>query len=343
MVLSLLQRAAAAAPSGLPLTQRLARTGLARIFGPPPFDPAAAPGDPGLFGPGSASWRVIAEPAAIVGGIRALLVQLLHPLAMAGVADHSAFRDDALGRLHRTSAYVSMTTFGSTAEALSAARTVRRAHRRVVGTAPDGRPYRAGDPALLAWVSVALTSSFLATDRAYAPAPVGPADADRFIAEQARAAALLDPRVDLDALAADQSALAELRAGTLALPLVDEGILPTSTAELGRYLADVRPELGLNHQGRQALRFLVWPQLAVPLRGAYLLLLSGALASLQPWQRRLLGVPLGPAAMAWRTQTRGLLAALRIGAGTSPALAMATRRAAAHLPAVGREVHPVLG
>ena len=324
----MLQRVVAAAPAGLPLTQRLARGGLARIFGPPPLDAQAAPGDPGLFGPGSASWGVIAEPAAIVGGVRGLLVQLLHPLAMAGVADHSAFRDDPLGRLHRTSAYVSTTTFGSTPEALGAAAAVRRAHRRVAGTAPDGRRYRASDPALLAWVSMALTSSFLATDRAYAPSPVGPADADRFVAEQARAAALLDPRVDLDGLAADPDALASLRHGALALPLLDDGVLPVTAAELDAAVAALRPELGLNAQGREALRFLLWPDLAPALRAAYLPLLTGALAALEPWQRRLLGLRLGPAAPAWRTQTRAVIGALRIGAGTSPALRLAARRAA---------------
>jgi uncharacterized protein (DUF2236 family) len=328
MAVSVLQRLTAAAPAGLRLTQPLARGGLARIFGPPPFNPAAAPGDPGLFGPGSASWQVISEPAAIVGGIRSLLVQLLHPLATAGVVDHSGFRDDPLDRLHRTSAYVSTTTFGSTPEAFGVAAAVRRAHRRVAGTAPDGRSYRAGDPELLAWVSVALTSSFLATDRSYAPAPVSAAVADQFVAEQARAAALLDPRVDLDALAGDAEALVALRTGTLPLPLVDEGVLPMSTAQLDTYLTQQRPGLGLNHQGRQLLRFLVWPDLAAPLRAAYLPLLSGALASLEPWQRRQLGLRLGPAATAWRVQTRTLLAALRIGAGISPALAMATRRAA---------------
>ena len=329
MALKILQRMAAAAPAGIALTQPLVRTGLARIFGPPPFDPHAAPGDPGLFGPGSASWQVIGEPAAIVGGIRALLVQLLHPLAMAGVADHSAFRDDPLGRLHRTSGYVSATTFGSTAEALAVARAVRRAHRGVAGRAPDGRVYRAADPDLLAWVSVALTSSFLAADRCYAPAPVDRTVADRFVAEQSRAAALLDPRVDLDALAADPTALRALRAGELPLPLVADGVLPLSLSELEEYLRDLRPELGLNHQGREALRFLVWPDLSAALRTAYLPLLSGALASLEPWQRRMMGVRLGPAAIAWRTQTRVMLGALRIGAGRSPALAMATRRAGA--------------
>src|SRR5688500_18964402 len=160
-MVSPLRLLATATPDGLPLTGRIIRAGLARAFGPPPFDPSAAPGDPGLFGPEAASWTIISDPAAIVGGIRALLVQLLHPLAMAGVADHSRFRDNALSRLQRTSAYVTATTFGATTDALAAAATVRRVHTRVRGVAPDGRPYAAADPHLLAWVSMALTSSFL--------------------------------------------------------------------------------------------------------------------------------------------------------------------------------------
>lgn len=328
MAPSPLQRIAAAAPAGLPGVQALTRSGLARIFGPPPFDPQADPGDPGLFGPGSASWQIIAEPAAIVGGIRSLLVQLLHPLAMAGVADHSAFRNDPLGRLHRTSAYVSATTFGSTAEALAVARRVRGAHRPVKGVA-GGRPYRAADPQLLAWVSMALTSSFLATDRAYAPAPADAAAADRFVAEQARAAALLDPRVRLDDLGADAAALEALRVGNLPLPLVDEGLLPLSVTQLEDRLAGLRPELEVTEQGRETLRFLLWPDLSPALRGGYLPLLAGAVATLDPWQRRLLNWRLGPVGAAWRTQTRALLTALRVSAGPSPALGVATRRAQA--------------
>jgi hypothetical protein len=146
---------------GLPIVRDAVRRVLTRMFGPPPFDPNRDPGDPGLTGPGSPSWRIIGEPAAIAGGIRGLLAQVSHPLAMAGVHDHSAFREDPLGRLQRTSAYVTTSTFGSTAEAISVAGRVRAVHPRVHGTAPDGRPYRADDPRLLVWVSISLTSSFL--------------------------------------------------------------------------------------------------------------------------------------------------------------------------------------
>lgn len=319
-----------AAPDGLPGLRELVRIGMGRVFGPPPFDPTADPGDPGLFGVGAASWRIIGEPAAIVGGIRALLVQLLHPHAMAGVADHSRFRTDPLGRLRHTSAYVTSTAFGSTAQALGAARVVRRVHGFVRGTAPDGRPYRADDPHLLAWVSLALTSSFLATDRAYAPQPADLSTADAFVAEQSRAGALLDPRIDLDAIAGDPAALAALRAGGLPLPLLDEGVLPLTVAGLTDRLQAFRPELGLNHQGREAWRFLCWPPLAHPVRAAYLPMLTGALATLEPWQRRLLGLP-GARVAAWplQTNTRALLAAFRLSTGISPALEAAGRRAAA--------------
>ena len=93
-----------------------------RSFGPPPLDAEAHDGDAGLFGPGSASWQVIADAASIVGGIRSLVVQLTHPLAMAGVAQHSRYLEDPLGRLQNTSAYFALVTFGSTAEAVASTR-----------------------------------------------------------------------------------------------------------------------------------------------------------------------------------------------------------------------------
>lgn len=316
---------ATAAPSGLPVTGRLVRAGLARAFGPPPFDISAAPGDPGLLGPASASWGVISEPAAIVGGIRALLVQLLHPLAMAGVADHSRFRDDAIGRLQRTSAYVTATTFGATSDALAATAAVRRAHRRVAGVAPDGRPYRADDPHLLAWVSIALTSSFLTTDRLYAPAPVDPMRADDFVEEQSRLGALLDPRVDLAAVAADPGAL--LR-GDIALPLIDQGLLPLTVAQMDELLMAYGQEWDVNEQGRAALRFLLWPNVPAPMRVGYLPMLAGAVASLDAGQRALLGTRLGPGAGVVRLNTRATLTAMRLAGGVSPSLQAARRRVA---------------
>lgn len=318
---------AAAVPAGLPVTGRLIRTGLGRAFGPAPFDFSAAPGDPGLFGPESASWPIISEPAAIVGGIRALLVQLLHPLAMAGVADHSRFRDDALGRLQRTSAYVTATTFGSMPEVFGATNAVRRVHRRVAGTAPDGRTYRADDPHLLAWVSIALTSSFLATHRLYAAGGLPDGDADRFVAEQSRASALLDPRVDVAALAHSPEAVEQLRAGTLPLPMLLDGTLPQTTAQLDALLRAYGGEWAVGEQARTALQFLRWPAVPLALRAGYMPLFAGAVASLEPEQRRLLGLRVGVAVRPVQAQTRATLLAMRIAAGASPALAAARRRA----------------
>jgi uncharacterized protein (DUF2236 family) len=329
MLRSTSRRLAAAAPEGVPLARDLVRAGLGRVFGPPPFDTRRDPGDPGLFGPGSASWRVVAEPAAIAGGVRALLVQLLHPLAMAGVADHSQFRDDPLGRLQRTSGYVTTTTFGSTREALAVAGVVRRTHAQVGGVAPDGRPYAADDPHLLAWVSIALTSSFLATDRAYAPRPVDEAAADAFVAEQSRAAALLDPRLDLDALEADADARTALRRGELSLPMLDEGLLPRTEVQLRRRLADYRPELRLDDTGRQAVRFLLWPRLPPPIKAGYLPLVAGALATLEPEQRRIAGLSASRVAV-WplAAQARATLTTLRVTTGVSPSARAAADRAA---------------
>lgn len=318
------------APHGVPVLRTAVRRTLTRMFGPPPIDAARDRGDVGLTGPGSASWRVIGEPAAIAGGLRGLLVQVSHPLAMAGVADHSAFREDPLGRLQRTSAYVTVSTFGSTREALQVARRVRAVHPRVVGTAPDGRAYRADDPRLLTWVAIALTSSFLTADRLWAPFPVRGADADAFVLEQSRIAALLDPAVDLDVLLGDPDAQAELRAGRLPLPMLDDGTLPRSVAELEAVLASFDTELGVNHQGRDALRFLARPPIPTSARGGYQVLLAGAIGSLGPRLRAALELDRSPARSRRAVARAGAaLGLMRLSTGPSPTLRAAEARTAA--------------
>jgi mpaB/rubber oxygenase-like protein len=315
-------------PAGVPGARRLLRAGLGHVFGPAPFDPTTDPGDPGLFGPTSASWLIIADAAAIIGGLRALLVQLLHPLAMAGVADHSQFRDDPLGRLQRTSAYVTGTTLGSTREALTLLHRVRSVHRKITGTTPDGHPYQADDPHLLAWISIALTSSFLATDRAYAHRPTTEATADRFVAEQSRLAALLDPRVDLATLSADPEVLAALRAGSLPLPMLEEDTLPQTVDQLHARLGDYHPELEVTEDARQALRFLSWPDIGPLIRTAYFPVLAGAVATLDTQQRQLLGLGFTHiASPALAAHARGSLTLFRVLLGASPSLHAATQRA----------------
>jgi uncharacterized protein (DUF2236 family) len=145
-------------------------------------------GDGGLFGPGTMTWRVNREGVLLVGGGRALLMQVAHPLVAAGVVQHSSFERDPWRRLYRTLDLVTRIVFGDTQEAQRAAEALRAVHARVHGTAPDGRPYRALDPDLLLWVWATLVdSAVLAYTRCVAP--LGPGELERYYAEQTRFAA----------------------------------------------------------------------------------------------------------------------------------------------------------
>ncbi|MEX2487236.1 MAG: oxygenase MpaB family protein [Nitriliruptoraceae bacterium] len=296
------------------------------MFGPPPFDPEGTPGDIGLVGPASASWRLIAEPAAIAGGIRGLLLQVAHPMALAGVTDHSRYEADPLGRLQRTSQYVTTSVYGSTAEAIAVARRVRAMHTRVRGVAPDGRAYRADDPELLTWVSLALTSSFLAADHYFSPYPLVSRDRDRFVAEQSTLAALLDPRVDLEAIERDRDAIAALRSQALPLPMLVDGLLPGSVVELTSALTRYAPDLGLDDRGRALFAFLRRPPLPLVARLPYRTLLRGAIASLSDTHRRALEITQLRDPDGARAAARRLLGRIRVISGTSPAERLAARR-----------------
>src|SRR6202041_757025 len=128
----------------------------------------ADPADDGFFGPGSVTWRLHADLSAPVSGLRSLLLQALHPLAMAGVDQHSQWRDDPAGRFASTAAYVVTTTYGDRATARAAAERVRKIHEWVRGTDPvTGRAYEATDPALLIWVHAAQVDSGLTAARLY--------------------------------------------------------------------------------------------------------------------------------------------------------------------------------
>lgn len=219
-------------------------------------------GDPGLFGPESATWRVHQDSSMLIGGVRALLYQTVHPLAMAGVAQHSSYRSDPMGRLRRTSTFVGLTTFGTTAEAQRAIRTVRKVHDRVQGTAPDGREYRANDPHLLAWVHHTEVDSFLRAYQRYGPERLNDGDADRYVAEMAE----------------------------LARRLGATGVA-TSVGELRTWMHDIRPELSGGASARDAARFLLFPPLAPMLRGAYAILAASAVGLLPSHVRRMLWIP----------------------------------------------------
>ena len=140
-----------------------------------PVGPALGePGDAGWFGPGSTIWSVHADAATLVGGVRALLVQAMHPTVLAGFDQHSDYQEDPESRLQRTAAFVTVTTFGTTAQAEAACDRVRRAHAPVRGRTPDGDPYDAGDPELLGWVHLALADSLAVAVAAVRPHPVRP-------------------------------------------------------------------------------------------------------------------------------------------------------------------------
>ena len=144
----------------------------------------------GLFGPGSVAWRVHGDVTSMmVGGIAGLLLQMLHPAVLAGVWDHSKFRTDMAGRLRRTAKFIALTTYGGREEAETAMARVRRIHGAVNGVLPDGTPYAAGDPRLLAWVHVTETTSFLDAWMRYAEPRMRLADQDRYFAEMVRVGA----------------------------------------------------------------------------------------------------------------------------------------------------------
>ena len=239
-----------------PVARAVLRSGLQQLFvGEEGSESEPLPaGDHGWFGPGSAVWQVHAETSMFVGGIAALAMQALHPLAMAGVADHSAFSEDPIGRLQRTSAFVGATAFGTVAEAERACAQVRDVHGRVVGTAPDGRPYAASDPTLLDWVHVTEFGAFAAAHRRYAACPLDAAGLDRYVDEVATiAVALGDPTP------------------------------PRSWAELQAHLAEHRRSAVIGEQAREAWRFLEDPPLPASIRAVWPILFRGAMACLPPW------------------------------------------------------------
>ena len=156
------------------------------------FDISQPPGDPGLFGPDHVIWRVHGDfPSMLCGGISALMLQMLHPAALAGVWDHSNFRQDMMGRLRRTSQFIAVTTFGNTADANILIDRVKRIHLRVTGVDNAGKPYAASDPHLLTWVHVAETSRFLAAHLRYKNPKLSLADQDRYYQEAALVAEAL--------------------------------------------------------------------------------------------------------------------------------------------------------
>jgi uncharacterized protein (DUF2236 family) len=255
--------------------------------------------DPGLLGPDSVSWRVIGDASAFVGGIRALLVQTAHPEVVAGVEQHSTYRADPLGRLSRTSVYVTETTYGAMPEVEAAVAAVRRAHRPVHGRSERDLPYSAGHPEMAAWVHNVLTDSFLVAYQEFGPRRLSTADADRFVEEQTRIGALLgaDP-------------------------------MPTTAADLADWISD-HPAIESTRAQTAAIEFLSDPPLSLPVKTGYKLLFNAAVSTLRPRIAEVIG--LQPAPGAHRVG-RASVASLRWALGSSPSWHLALVRAGAEVP-----------
>ncbi|OEJ30445.1 oxygenase MpaB family protein [Streptomyces subrutilus] len=212
---------------------------------------------PRWFAPDRPVRRVHGDASMFVGGLAALLLQSLHPVAMAAVAAHSGYRGDPWGRLHRTSTFLAVTTFGTSADAEAAVARVREVHARIRGRTAEGVPYRADDPELLTWVHIAEADCFLRAHQRYGMHPLDPADCDAYLADTARVAR---------ALGADRP--------------------PENARELALRMADYRPTLRPTPASRDTARFLLTdPPLPGAARLPYALLAAAAVELLAPWAR----------------------------------------------------------
>ena len=226
-------------------------------------------GDPGLFGPRSVTWRIHSDfPGMLSGGLCALMLQTLHPQALAGVWDHSNFRTDLVGRLRRTTNFVAGTTYAARDEAMRLIGRVAAIHGQVRGTTPDGRAYSADDPDLLTWVHVTESYGFLEGFRRYSPLQLPDGAADAYYDEARRVAEALGARD-----------------------------VPASEAAVHEYFVHMQPQLRFDERSREVLNVLARIRLPVPMAGLSRELFLGAGSALlpswalqrlhyTPWQRR---------------------------------------------------------
>ncbi|WP_200390680.1 oxygenase MpaB family protein [Roseibacillus ishigakijimensis] len=255
---------------------------------PPWLADVAASDEPGLYLPDEAPWIVHGDLATLVGGIRALLMQALHPGSLTGVREHSRYKEEPLGRLSGTIRWLTMTTFASTAAVSGEADRVNTMHRRVKGTYQNSAgqkvAYRAADPELLRWVHIAFMDSFLRCHQLYSSRAL-PGGADAYIRLWAKSVIPL---------------------GLTEVPLSERDLL----AELERF----RPELVVNDATREVISFIRNPPLPKTSLPAYHFLFKAALASLpQEYQER---IGLGhPSLRLMRPITRNLLGLIRLAIG----------------------------
>jgi uncharacterized protein (DUF2236 family) len=245
-----------------------------------PEDPA----DDGFFGPASVSWRISGDLAAPVAGLRALMIQALHPLAMAGVDQHSDWRADPVGRLAATSAYLATITFGERGAAERAAARVRRIHKQVTGVDPEtGEPYAAWDPALLLWVHAGLVDSNIAAREKFGN-PLSPDEADNYVEEMVVAAELVG---------------------------VPAEIVPDSIAALERYMTAVRPRLLCSAAAKESMAYLLDPPGLDPeVAEIWQDIRQATLISLPEWASQMYGYPVPKLTGARRDEIRQALGVL---------------------------------
>ena len=237
-----------------------------RVVGPNAEERAAqlfeAPGER-WFAEGRPIRVIHGDTSMFVGGLRALLFQSLHPLAMAGVAQHSDYKADPWGRLQRTADFLAATTFGPADQAQRTIDMIKRVHTRVVGTTSDGRTYSANDPHVLEWVHIAEVDSFIAAHKAFGEVKLTDDDYDEYVADMAVIAT--------------------------ALGVVNA---PRSQSELRSRLRVYRPELRSSAEARDAARYLLLtPPLPIVVRPAYGLLAAAAVSLMPTWTRVPLRLP----------------------------------------------------
>ncbi|MEU8677824.1 oxygenase MpaB family protein [Streptomyces sp. NPDC048560] len=254
------------AHSATRLRERLGSAVFTRVAGPAGAENRArihgTPG-PRWFGPERPIRTVHGDASMFIGGLRALLLQSLHPLAMAAVDAHSGFRGDPWGRLQRTSTFLAVTTYGTAEHAQEAVDRVRAVHHRVRGTTSSGEPYHAADPHLLGWVHVAEVESFLLAHQRFGAEPLDAAGYDGYVRDMARVAE--------------------------ALGVADP---PRDTKELSARLAAYRCELRPTEEARAAARFiLLHPPLPWAARAPYAVLAANSVATLPRWARTSLRLP----------------------------------------------------
>jgi uncharacterized protein (DUF2236 family) len=229
------------------------------------------PKDDGLLGPDPVAWRVIGHPGALIGGLRSLILQSLHPLAMAGVDQHSDYVKRPLDRLHRTTYYVAATAYGDSETAARAVEHVRLRHRKVRGTDPvTGSSYSAEDPDTQLWVHCTEWHSFLVAYRVFAGGLTAEEE-DRYIAEGAIIGSLLGTPREL---------------------------VPATTAEMDAFFERVTPELCMSDSARAAIDFVVRPRPTRDILPFYVPLVvygSAARALVAPEVQRLAGIERAPA------------------------------------------------